>query len=160
MKYHIKGNFSLQTSMGAKGGWCCIRDRHYFAKGLFRQAANIYKCTFTAACAIGNYWGSSVWVSTKWLNYWSYNLDLSNTCWGGITMKQRVEFKEGYDWLRWIGLVLYFYSVWYPHLKVRLIKVPKWNQQQSLGTQRYVHMFPVRIVWNKMCYCHCFSPWL
>jgi len=25
LKYHIIGNFFLQTSMGAEWGWCCIR---------------------------------------------------------------------------------------------------------------------------------------
>jgi len=35
LKYHIIGNLVLQTSMGAKGGWCAIRVRHYFGKDLF-----------------------------------------------------------------------------------------------------------------------------
>ena len=30
VKHHIIGNFCLQTSMGAKWGWCCIRVWLYF----------------------------------------------------------------------------------------------------------------------------------
>jgi hypothetical protein len=37
----------------------------------------------------GNYWGSSVWILTQQVNYWSYILHSSNTCErNGNTMKQ------------------------------------------------------------------------
>ena len=79
LKYYIIGNFCLQSSMGAKWEWCCIRVWLYFATDLFRQAVNIWKCILPAACARGNYWGLSVWVLTKWVNYLSYIVDLSGT---------------------------------------------------------------------------------
>jgi len=41
LKCHIIGNFCLQTFIGAKWGWCCIRVWLSFAKDLFRQALNI-----------------------------------------------------------------------------------------------------------------------
>jgi len=36
LKYYIIGNFCLQTSIGAKWGWCCIRVWLHFAKSWFR----------------------------------------------------------------------------------------------------------------------------
>ena len=101
LKYHIIGDFCLQTSMGAKWVWCCIRVGHYFAKDLFRQAVNIYKCILSVAWAKGNHWGSSVWVSTKWVNYWSHILDFVRYLRGkgGRDYNEAVHRIQGSLWL-------------------------------------------------------------
>jgi len=69
-----------------------------FGKDLFRQAVNIYKCILFVAWAKGNHWGSSVWVLTKWVNYWSYILDLSDTWEGGREYNGAVQWIEGSLW--------------------------------------------------------------
>ena len=86
LKYHIIGNFCLHSSMGVSEG-CGVSE---------------FDCILPAACTRGNYWGSAVLVSTKWVNYWSYILDLSDT-WKnkGNTMRQCVELKEAHDSVRW-----------------------------------------------------------
>ena len=128
LKYHIIGNFCLQTAMGAKWGWCCIRVWLYFAKDFFRQAVNIQKCILPAACAGGNYWGSSVWVSMKWVNNRPYILDLSDTWrkkeeiqWGFALNSRKPMIHLGGNSCIIFSLILD------PHEVVRLIKVSKWK---------------------------------
>ena len=92
LKYHIKGNFCYSLPWVLSEG-CGVSG---------------FDSILSAACAIGNYRGSAVWVSTKWVNYWSCVLNLSDT-WKktkGNTMRQCIEFKEAHGSVRWE--VLYY----------------------------------------------------
>jgi len=75
----------------------------------------------------GNYWGTSVWVLTQQINYWSHILHLSDkwakTVIQGSVLQLFIEFKKPYDKVRREDWHNYLIEFGIPRKLVQLIKI-------------------------------------